>query len=148
MRYQQTLSHTEELISPTYEIVIVAMSYGWDAKSSVGDNNISWSFDVFFDLRLNKRLSKQSWGWWFETPSHPLWRHCNEFSWSYGLQTFFRICWNSKLFFINLSIPISITKISFRVNDFVIGHWLKEIHHNRVYILLVYIGAFLYRLIT
>ena len=21
------------------------------------------SFDVFFDLRLNKRLSKQSWGW-------------------------------------------------------------------------------------
>ena len=37
------------------------------------------SFDVFFDLRLNKRLSKQSWGWWFETPSRPLWRHCNEF---------------------------------------------------------------------
>ena len=27
------------------------------------------SFDVFFDLRLNKRLSKQPWGWWFETPS-------------------------------------------------------------------------------
>ena len=23
-------------------------------------------------------LSKQSWGWWFETPSHPLWRHCND----------------------------------------------------------------------
>ena len=23
----------------------------------------------FFDLCLNKRLSKQSWGWWFETPS-------------------------------------------------------------------------------
>ena len=23
------------------------------------------SFDVFFDLRLNKRLSKQTWGWWF-----------------------------------------------------------------------------------
>ena len=22
-------------------------------------------------------LSKQSWGWWFETPSRPLWRHCN-----------------------------------------------------------------------
>ena len=35
------------------------------------------SFDVFFDLRLNKRLSKQSWGWWFETPSWSLWRHCN-----------------------------------------------------------------------
>ena len=29
---------------------------------------VTWSFGVFFDLRLNKRLSKQSWGWWFETP--------------------------------------------------------------------------------
>ena len=36
------------------------------------------SFDVFFELRLNKRLNKESWGWWFETPSRPLWRHCNE----------------------------------------------------------------------
>ena len=32
----------------------------------------------FFDLRMNKRLSKQSWRWWFETLSRPLWRHCNE----------------------------------------------------------------------
>ena len=39
---------------------------------------VTRSFDVFFDLRLNKRLSKQSWGWWFETPSRPLWRQCNE----------------------------------------------------------------------
>ena len=36
------------------------------------------SFDVFFDLRLNGRFSKQSWGWWFETPSRPLWRHSND----------------------------------------------------------------------
>ena len=35
------------------------------------------SFDVFFDLRLNEQLSEQSWGWWFETLSCPLWRHCN-----------------------------------------------------------------------
>ena len=39
---------------------------------------VTRSFDVFFDLRLNKRLSKQSLGWWFETPSLLLWRHCNE----------------------------------------------------------------------
>ena len=38
---------------------------------------VTRSFDVFFDLRLNKRLSKQSWGWWFETLSHPLWRRRN-----------------------------------------------------------------------
>ena len=39
---------------------------------------VTRSFDVFFDLRLNKRLSKQWWGWWIETLSSPLWRHCNE----------------------------------------------------------------------
>ena len=38
---------------------------------------VTQSFDVFFDLRLNKRLSKQSWGWWFETLSRPLWRQRN-----------------------------------------------------------------------
>ena len=38
---------------------------------------VTRSFDVFFDLRLNKRLRKQSWGWWFETLARPLWRHCN-----------------------------------------------------------------------
>ena len=38
---------------------------------------VTRSFDVFFDLRPNKRLSKQPWGWWFETLSWPLWRHCN-----------------------------------------------------------------------
>ena len=38
---------------------------------------VTRSFDVFFDLRLNKRLSKQPWGWWFETRSWSLWRQCN-----------------------------------------------------------------------
>ena len=35
---------------------------------------VTRSFDVFFDLSLNRRLSKQWWGWWFETPSRPIWR--------------------------------------------------------------------------
>ena len=34
-------------------------------------------FDVFIDLCLNKRLSRQLWGWWCETPPCSLWRHCN-----------------------------------------------------------------------
>ena len=38
---------------------------------------VTRSFDVFFDLRLNKPLSKQSWVWWFETLPAPLWRHSN-----------------------------------------------------------------------
>ena len=41
---------------------------------------VTRSFDVFFDLCLDKPLSKQSCGWWFGTPSCPLWRHCNTMS--------------------------------------------------------------------
>ena len=41
---------------------------------------VTRSFDVFFDLRLNQRLSKQSWGWWFETLPRSLWRHYNDIS--------------------------------------------------------------------
>ena len=39
---------------------------------------VTRSFDVFFDLRLNKQLSNQSWGWWFETLSCPLSRQYND----------------------------------------------------------------------
>ena len=49
---------------------------------------VTRSFDIFFDLRLIKRLNKQSWGWWFEALSRPLWRHCNDFA--------FNVCLNSK----------------------------------------------------
>ena len=35
------------------------------------------SFDVSFDPRMNKRLSKQSWGQWFEKPLRSISRHCN-----------------------------------------------------------------------
>ena len=38
---------------------------------------VTRSFDIFIHLRLNKRLGKQSWGWWFETPSCSLWSHSN-----------------------------------------------------------------------
>ena len=39
---------------------------------------VTRSFDVFFDRRLNKRLSKQPRGWWLETLSCSLWRQSNE----------------------------------------------------------------------
>ena len=42
---------------------------------------VTWSFDVFFHLCLNKRLSKQSRGWWFEMPWCSLWHHCNDVCW-------------------------------------------------------------------
>ena len=45
----------------------------WIPRTKTSDEEL-W---CFFDLSLNKRLSKQSWGWWFETPQGPLWRHSN-----------------------------------------------------------------------
>ena len=40
-----------------------------------------WRGVLMFSLicALTKQLSKQSWGWWFETSSRLSWRHCNEF---------------------------------------------------------------------
>ena len=39
---------------------------------------VTRTFDVFLDLRLNKRPSKQSRRRWFAMSSRSLWRHCNE----------------------------------------------------------------------
>ena len=59
-----------------------------------GPRPVTRSFDVFFDLRLNKRLSKQPWGWWFETPAWSLWRHRNvEGYWFHVYHMLFAI-WN------------------------------------------------------
>ena len=38
---------------------------------------VTRSLDAFLDLRLNKSLSKQWWGWLLETLSRPLWRRGN-----------------------------------------------------------------------
>ena len=37
---------------------------------------VTWSFDVFFDLRLNKRWNKQPWRRLLEVPWRSLWHHC------------------------------------------------------------------------
>ena len=59
---------------------------------------VTRSFDVYFDLRLNKRLSKQSWGWWFETLSRPLWSYNNG-----KIKRFWKFLrlWNHKAYYIS-----------------------------------------------
>ena len=39
---------------------------------------VTLSFGFFFDLRLNRQLSKQWRRWWFETLLRSLWCHCND----------------------------------------------------------------------
>ena len=49
----------------------------WSSVEIHSQRPETWSFDVFFDLLLNKLLSKQSRRRSFEMPSCPLWRHCD-----------------------------------------------------------------------
>ena len=55
----------------------------WIPRTMASDADVG----VFFDSRLNKRLIQQLWGLWFETPSHPLWRHCNDFRYIFQVNT-------------------------------------------------------------
>ena len=76
---------TDETTVASYTVCIMMTSSngnifrvtGHLCRELTGDKG-QWSFDVFFNLRPNKRLNKQSWGWWFETLSRPLWRHCKD----------------------------------------------------------------------
>ena len=45
----------------------------WITRTKGSDADLN----VFFDLRLNKRLSKHSWDCWFGRPSCLLWRQSN-----------------------------------------------------------------------
>ena len=61
----------------------------WEGNSPVSgefptQRPVPRSFDVFFDLRLNKRLSKQSRGWWFDTRLRSLRCQCNEIAPTFG----------------------------------------------------------------
>ena len=97
---------------------------------------VTRSFDVFLDLRLNKRLSKQSGHQWYETPSRSLWRHCNVISWVkqnsstkrtfWALQIWFLDCWSLIQNVINIAQTLSATRLLTysRPNDAQApGHW-------------------------
>ena len=70
--YMMTLSNGN-IFRVTGHLCVEFTGDRWIPHTKASD---AWLW-CFFDLRLNKRVSKQSWGWWFETPSRKLWRHCN-----------------------------------------------------------------------
>ena len=75
------MSHGTIMRRPEIETFSALLAICADNSPVPGDfpaqRAVTRSFDVFFDLCLNKRLSKQLRGWWFQTPSRPLWRQCN-----------------------------------------------------------------------
>ena len=82
---------------------------------------VMWNFDVFFDLRLNKQLSKHSGGRWFETPSRALWPHCNDGLYQiFVIVTSLVILCNSKACFLTHS------RIVTSWNLYPISHWYLD----------------------
>ena len=74
---------------------------------------VTLSFGVFFDLRLNKRLSAPSRRWWIETPSRSLWRHSYVVSIS--------DCWSEYIYDM-----ITVPPIAYKMNEKAYG-WGHEI---------------------
>ena len=84
---ENLLLHTKRLFQDTWwrhhmeTFSAILVPCEWNPQVTVGflsQRPVKRSFDVFFDLRLNKQLSKQSRCWKFETPWRSLWRHCND----------------------------------------------------------------------
>ena len=92
------------------------------------------AFMFFFYLLLNKRLSKQSFGWWFETPSCPLWPHSNDKNCVIYILVFIQIVW-----YIMACMSNSVVGTS---------HCLKIHHFNELSPIMVYLMTMTVHVIT
>ena len=96
---------------------------------------VTRSFKVFFDLRLNKRLSKQSWGWWFVTLSRPLWRHCNAPSF-YCMVLHDIVIFNVTT---DLNWSLSINNNAYKQRVLMHGHQGWNVRHGLCHIYMIYV---------
>ena len=91
---------------------------------------VTRNFDVFFDLRLNIRLSKHSRGWWLETPSYSLWRHSNVW---HVIRCSLKREWNINCFF---------EELCTRCAQYCVFLWLGNAYF--IHILMVYLAVAVY----
>ena len=91
-------------------------------------------FDISFDLRPNKRLSKQPWGWWFEMSSWSLWRQCDVkiLHWSGSTSALVMACslkaprYNlSQCWLIVSKVPWHSPEVNFTRNAFNYYNWIE-----------------------
>ena len=71
-------------------------------------------------INLNKRLSKQSWGWWFETPARSSWRHCNELV--------------GENRYLTTDKAVSLNQ-EYELNEYIVQDWLGSIWYDTVSIM-------------
>ena len=84
---------------------------------------VTRSFDDFLSLCLNKRVSKQSGGSLFETPSRPLWRHCNDLKNCHILRS-------PKVSCVSINVFISSNNLAYRSrNGCQVSKWLEHFNH-------------------
>ena len=77
---QPTMHHSELKCAHFFYSVCLALCAGNSPVTGQfpSQRPVTRGFDILFDLRLNKRLSKRSRHWWFKTPLRSLWRHYND----------------------------------------------------------------------
>ena len=59
---------------------LLALCVGNSSVTVNSPHRGQWREALMFSLTCalnNERLNKQSWGWWFESTLHSLWRHCH-----------------------------------------------------------------------
>ena len=103
---------------------------------------VTRSFHVSFDLHLNKLLSKQSWCWWFETPSRPLWRQCNvttvtlsvaherdvHFCWTFRPMSYIHSC--RRICYFELHCTMLLSETGHVLKSGVVTDWLTTLTAN------------------
>ena len=79
--FKQTFHHSiwwRHQIETCSALLALCMGNSPVTREFPAQRPVTRNFGIFFDLRLNKRLSKQSRRRWFETSPRSLWRHCND----------------------------------------------------------------------
>ena len=92
---------------------------------------VTRNFDVSFNLRLNQQLSKQWIHRWFETPSHSLWRHCNETWYSETITQWWDFCLWSFVTTFTVPLPNKKRCITRKLNIY--NNVYFEVHHALLY---------------
>ena len=133
----QSLFHRKEITKNVHSVSV-----------SVHNRSIRLSFDSWWRHQMetfsallalsagNKLLSKQWWDWWFETPSHPLWRHCiAQIGWGHS-----KLQWRLTLNVWGPSYPGLIRPVSLLM----MPGLLASVGHQHPWYWLYNIGIFLY----
>ena len=90
---------THMMTSPNWNVsALLALCVGNSPVTGefASQRPVTRGFDVFFDLSLKKRLSKQFKRRWFETLSHSLWRHSNGMVLLVGINHDMVVIWGLK----------------------------------------------------